>query len=30
MTIDGGCGHGGSLVAICLDRDIQVVEQLTA
>jgi hypothetical protein len=30
MTIDGGCGQGGPLVAVCLDRDIQVVEQLQA
>lgn len=29
-TIDGGCGRGGPLVAICLDRETNVVEQIEA
>ena len=30
MTVDGGCGQGGSLVAVCIDRDMAVVDQAEA
>jgi serine/threonine protein phosphatase 1 len=30
MTLDAGCGLGGPLFAVCLDRDINVIEQLEA
>ena len=30
MTLDAGCGGGGPLFAVCLDRDANVVEQVEA
>jgi serine/threonine protein phosphatase 1 len=30
VTIDGGCGFGGALIAACLDQDGNVVEQIEA